>query len=933
MLREHGAHRPSIFEVLSNVHRLRGTKSRFAYTIPEQVALSPRSMNAGGRKATLDDLVTYKPQSPVSATVKNIGTQAREKVLEAITPMRRGRREASSASRSRSTSPLKEPSKGKIMGSRLGTASPVDKDQAWKLPPKDNAFVRGHKSGLVTSGAWKVKHSAPPEPSSKVKDTTTLSPGFDNDFLTNGFGDSFVGSSLALDLSDDQSKVAPIPIPNPQLSGVPPVPQEPPRMGVSRSYKAKDAFEGLGLAEKPPVPTLAEARTARTGLAFPLEQSFAPRRLSPKPPSSPQIRPLPNLPQPVSEKAPAEERFPPIEDLDRIPGSRPSYSTGSSQLSISKGTSSVLKPPIDIPSGFGSRSQTVTGTSMQDRKGGTLGEVASGQVTGRLQTTRPPLGRYSSSSATSFSNPKEATDSLAGLLSRPSAASTSSSPRDWLTGDDQENSDIMSRFNTSAGGMPGVDGSPGEPVLRDSPSKRASFIEKSPHLIAQPLEGNVEQIALPEPGLPSTFNPSASPMIYPGRSGTNKSPRYPEVNGDAIAKETGFSDNWNPLSPVMPKNRLPRKPSAGSVSSDDGPEDPDGGFGTLKELRKSGRKKADLSSKQKRRQSSVHDLVDLWGGSNILEKDKDKRNKPEPETSRSSIFPSGSDISTGLSGLPRSSSPTHSSFQTYATDKTPTSSRFIPPAVDPQRKPTSSTVASRIVNPISRPSSSSNDQSQPRTRPQSMLIFPSSKSAGGESGLSSSSLAVPLDKEGPRTISRSRRTSITDMVQRYEGVGGPGTAKPPPLSGVPTLSPSLQPKSVGGRPNQNESQNIGSSHTRFIKVSPTSSPVIRPGLSLNVPETSGIGRPVSRTSPTHKTSPRRSPIELGRSSSSQPTQRLSPGEDAPEPTSPSPERPYPGVTRLIDQWQKKAEESNPVNSRKPGGIGAKRFGVGVGGGR
>ena len=931
MLREHGAHRPSIFEVLNNVHRLRGTKSRFTYTIPEQAPLSPRSVNASGRKGTLDDLITYKPQSPLSTAAKNIGTQAREKVLEAISPMRRGRREASSGSRSRSTSPRKEPTKVKGLGNELGTILPADKGQAWKLPPKDNAFVRGHKSGLVTSGAWKVKHSGPPESSSKGKDITTLSPGFDNDFLTNGFGDSFGGSPLALDLSGDKSKAAPIPVPKPQLSGVLPTPQELPRVGVSRSYKAKDAFEGLGLAEKPPVPTLAEARTARTGLVFPLEQSFTPRRLSPRPPSSPQIRPLPSLPQSVSENTPAEERFPPIEDLDRMPGPKPSYPTGSPQSSVSKGTSSVPKPPTDTSTGFSSRSQTVTGTSMQDRKGGTLGEVTSNQVTGRLQTSRPPLGRYTSSSATSYSSPKEATDSLAGLLSRPLAASTSSSPRDWLTGDDQENADIMSRFNTSTA-MPGVDGSPGEPVLRDSPSKRASFIEKSPHLIAQPLEGNVEQIVLPESALPSTFNPSTSPAVHPIRPGTNKGARFPEANGDVIAKETGFSDNWSPLGPAIPKNHLPRKPSVGSVSSDDGPEDPDGGFGTLKELRKSGRKKADVSSKQKRRQSSVHDLVDLWGGSNLLEKDKDKRNKPEPETSRSLFFPSGPDVSTGFTGLPRSSSPTHTSFQPSATDKPPTSSRFIPPAVDPQRKPTSSTVASRIVNPISRPSSS-NDHSQPRSRPQSMMIFPSSKSAGGESGLSSSSLAVPLDKEGVRTISRSRRTSITDIVQRYEGVGGSGTTKLPSLAGIPPLSPSLLSKHVGVRPHQNESQNVGSSHTRFIKVSPTNSPVIRQGLSLNVPEASGLGQPVSRTSPTHKTSPRRSPIELGRSSSSQPVQRLSPGDDAPEPTSPSPERPYPGVTKLIDQWQKKAEESNPPGTRKPGGIGAKRFGVGVGGGR
>jgi len=937
MLREHGAQRPTIFEILNNIHRLRGTKSRFAYTITEPAPLSPRSMTVGGTKAMLDDLVTYKPQSPGSTVARNNGTKARERVLEAIAPMRRGRPEASPASRSRSTSPRKEPTKSKNLGNGPGAPLPIDKDQAWKLA--DNAFVRGHKSGLVTSGAWKVKPSASPEPSSKGKDTMTLSPRFDNDFLTNGFGDSFGGSTIALDFSNEKPKAAPIPIAKPQLSGALPTSQEPPRMGTSRSYQSKDAFEGLGLVEKPPAPTLAEARTARTGLTLPLERSFAPRRLSPKPPSSPKPQPLSNLPQPAPKNAPAEERFPSIEDLDRMAGPKSSHSIGSSQLPVSRGTGSVLKPQTSVSTGLGSRSQTVTGTSMQDRKDGVLGEIPSNQVTGRLQSTRPPLGRgYTATSATSFSNPKEATDSLASLLSRPSAAATSSSSRDWLTGDDQENVDVLSRFNTSVGVIPGVDGNPGEPVLRNSPSKRASFIEKSPHLIAQPLEGNVEQTVLPETRLLSALNSSTSAAIHPIRAGNNRSARLPETNGDVTAKGNGLSDDRSPLSPMVPRGRLPRKLSNGSVSSDDGPEDPDGEFGTLKELRRSRQKKADVSSKPKRRQSSVHDLVDLWGGSSHSDKDRDKdrdkQDKPEPETSRPAFFPSGPDTSTGVTGLPRSSSPTHPSLRSSTTDKTPTSSRFITPAVDAQRKSTSSTVASRMVNPTSRPSSSSNTQPRPRSRPQSMLIFPSSRSIGGETGLPSPSSAVPLelDKEGIRTISRSRRTSITDMVHRYEGIGGPGT-KSPSLPGMPVLSPSVPQKPVGLRPHQNENQNIGSSHTRFIKVSPTNSPAMRQGLSLGVPEDDKIGRPGSRTSPTQKTSPRRSPIGLGRSNFPQPTQQLSPGDDAPEPKSPSPERSYAGVSKLIDQWQKKAEESNPANARKPGGIGAKPFGVGVGGGR
>ena len=865
----------------------------------------------------LDDLVTYKSQSPASAK-KNNGVQAREKVLEAIAPMRRGRPGTSSAPRSRSTSPRKEVTKGKISASGQMPAFSIDKDHAWKLAPKDNTFVRGHKSGVVTSGSWQVRPSPSPDLASAGKNTKTFSPSFDNDFLSKGFGDSFGGSSLSLDFSNGRSKAAPIPIPKPHLSGPMPTSQEPPKIGVSRSHKIKDAFEGLGFAEKPPPPTLAEARTARTGLALPLEQSFTPKRLSPRPPSSPQ---LPSLPQPVSESAPIEERFPPVEDLDRVAGARSNYLARSSPLSVLKGIGGMSKPPTDVSTVPSLRSQTVTGTTMRGEEGGVLGEVPGNQITERLQSTRPSLVRgYTSTSTSFYGGPKETTDSLADLLSRPLAAVTTPS-RDWLTGDDQENIDILSRFSTSIGVMPGVDAGPGEPVLRDSPSKRASFIEKSPHLIAQPLEGNVEQIVLPEAKFTNTSSSSPLTVVHLNKSGNNNNPHLQEASGDATVKGTGLSDNWSPLSSATPKDQLPRKPSISSVSSDDGPENPDGGFGTLRELRRSGRKKADASPKPKRRQSSVHDLVDLWGGSNLLE--KDRRNKSEPGTSRSLFLPSGLDTPSGVTGLPTPSSFADSSYQSTA-DKPPTSSRFTSPAVEPERKLTSSTTASRIINQTSQPSPSYT-KPQSRSRPQSMLIFPS-KSSGGEAGLPSPSLAVPLDKEGARTISRSRRTSITDIVQRYEGIGGP-----PLLPGMPLPSPS-GPSKPAGLKLQSENQNVGSSHTRFIKVSPTNSPVVRQGPSLNIPEEDKTHRPGSRTSPTNKTSPRRSPMEHGRSSYYQ-HQQLSPGDDSAEPNSPSPERPYPGVSKLIDQWQRKAEESNPASGRKPGGMGTKRFGVGVGGGK
>ena len=152
MLREHGTQRPSVFEVLNHVHSLRGTKSRFTYTLPpKQPPLSPRTvtsaplqtlspniMSSSSGANPLDDLVTYKPrQSPA----KNAGVEAREKVLDAIAPMRRGR-PASAVLSTPPASPRKEKSP-----MRVGTDAKfsADDDRAWR-------GVRGHKSGLATFG-------------------------------------------------------------------------------------------------------------------------------------------------------------------------------------------------------------------------------------------------------------------------------------------------------------------------------------------------------------------------------------------------------------------------------------------------------------------------------------------------------------------------------------------------------------------------------------------------------------------------------------------------------------------------------------------------------------------------------------------------------------------------------------------------------------
>jgi AP2-associated kinase len=101
-LREPGAQRPTVFDILNMVHRMRGTKSKFNYNVPSRSQLVSQLAidRAPATSAVLNGLASYRssttsvPQAQVLPSVnpnKSACVQAREKVLEAIAPLRRGR--------------------------------------------------------------------------------------------------------------------------------------------------------------------------------------------------------------------------------------------------------------------------------------------------------------------------------------------------------------------------------------------------------------------------------------------------------------------------------------------------------------------------------------------------------------------------------------------------------------------------------------------------------------------------------------------------------------------------------------------------------------------------------------------------------------------------------------------------------------------------
>jgi AP2-associated kinase len=305
MLREHGTQRPSIFETLEVVHRIRGTKSRFSYSIPEKQPLSPRTVTSSSNFSALDDLVTFNSQ-PTFAT-KNAGTQARDKVLEAIAPMRRGR---PNRDLSPSPSPNKDKSQDSWMNGHFSTDIGVN-DQEWKTPPRDNVN-RGHKLGVASSDAWKVNNPVFLNDGLGTRSDIKSNLGFDNDFSGKGYPPFLSAPGAPKSISNPVQ----IPAHSSQTPTSPALSSDLSRLGAPRSLKSKDAFDGLGLSEKRPAPTLGEVRKARTGLALP-DYSFYPRRLSPQlqpaPSPLPSSHPLISTSQNMLQNLTIEERFPSVE--------------------------------------------------------------------------------------------------------------------------------------------------------------------------------------------------------------------------------------------------------------------------------------------------------------------------------------------------------------------------------------------------------------------------------------------------------------------------------------------------------------------------------------------------------------------------------------------------------------------------------------------
>ncbi|KAG2045116.1 hypothetical protein BDR03DRAFT_907797 [Suillus americanus] len=965
MLREHGTQRPTVFELLAQVHTIRGTKSRFTYDIPPPQPLSPRALQSSSANA-LDSLVSYRrapgtdtptqQTPPAQPQDTSAGVQARDRVLEAIAPMRRGR-PYYSQQQNDTTIPLstsRPPSPPKLP-KRPDASFGAEEDKAWKEIKSSHAVlaaggIRAHKSGSVTASVWKPKVSAPPlddawsveTRASKAISDEPPTPGvtaFGDNFgekLWSAFDGAKAGGTTVVSSSSSGkeriSKLAP-----------PPEGSRTTRLMITKS---KDAFDGLGLTpSSASTPTLGEARGLRTGLAAvsgnnraaspsisAAKPSLAPIKPtpSPRPPaqltttnaawrSSSSMQPAsipPALPQ--KGEISAEARFPSVEELDATFGgsaSPPSWQLESSAHHKERESIVDLSEPFFAPSSslqptsqravpsttLGSRSEHVTGVAMRDSEkdkfqrsiglDNGIGEnTPSPKPTSYRPISRPSLSRRHRSSVVVKAIPQAQLIDDVGTQDFTTPAPASRKPKDWLTGDVDA---LISPIKDGSFAQAQASNLPTTPVLREFTNKRSSFIEENTTTIQSPQEA----VAAQQPPHRVKTPPSPSKIHARGTSvrerkqsaplTPKKTRELPVVAPKPPSKRPSQddSDRWRAV--AISESPKPAKIHDSSSDGDEEPEDA-GGWGKLVEKTGSSRRR-----KTRGRQSSVHDLVDLWGGGVVQTKERPKDSVHSPAVAAFSDptrdfgvkLQKSRSIAVSSMARPRPASPR---MQSQPSEPNTSQRR------SPSRSPKRPLPHTKQASGANTPSSGNTPVSSFRARPQSMLAFPMSKSTSdGKTDTPPNPTGLSVPEDNPRKHG-ARRTSITDMVQRFEAIGGK-------VKGSGSGPPAMTPKSTG------------------LKM-PTSSTGI--GRAVDVTGTSPSSPLVSRFTASRVITP--APEEPA----SLPFTPQKPSTPLEEPRSSSPDKPYQGVGKLIDQWQRKTEADSPrAPIPRRGGYTPKRAGL------
>ncbi|KAF8808057.1 hypothetical protein BYT27DRAFT_7166536 [Phlegmacium glaucopus] len=1031
MLREHGAQRPTVFELLAHVHRLRRTKSKFSYTIPAPSPLSPRTQPEFKQSPSPNPSVAYTsppanpalsfygPHSRQNQPPINQGIQARDKILEAIAPMRRGRpsnsTESKSASSSRPASPQKTSAPKQTNADKSKNWLDIDfgaeQDRVWKATTEHTLASLNDSTDL----GWTIDDGQKPQKEKLERST--------------GFGDNFTQKLWNSSDPNISGAAPPRLSPRPNLTTTALKPSTPSIRplaytgGVPRTNHSapstKDAFDGLGLVTttSKPAPTMGEARKLRTGLAIvnsPIipsdykrqdtgkvnsssrQPSLSPRpnylsttsshakSISPTPTpgtsnasSSPMLSSLPTSGSIASSRITnglaIESRFPSLEELDArfVPSVHLLYPSSvvdasrnlSSQLTKNiesqpqrvnyignSGTGgNFLKPSISPSTSNsinGVRSEQVTGVAMREPKQSRMpeSEHSSNKISPsdpEYSLLSPPRdGKFSSrpvlvkNHRTSMSM-KPSLDSSKSVESTentsyinleppqlPPRPSHTATPRDWLTGDDDHGDMKVPTGSTSSE----------VPVLRGSPSKRASYIELDLAASAAAQHVIVHDQPSQEP-LSADLSPTVSKF-------KRAFPALQTIDTQDL-KPSDLVENWS--------STAIKDADQDFSSADEEPEDP-------RSLRSAAALKK--TPRARGRQSSVHDLVYQYGGG-VVQKEKEHERERVLQHGPGDYIPQQSKVRP--SGLVIPTKP-------HMDHKTP--SPTTKPLVSPIRRSPQPHRSSSQVSKSQLPLKANKSPTSGRSRPQSMFIFPS-KSVDSPS-IPSPGL-VPPEGSRPRAV---RRTSISDIVERYEAIGGTAKLAGPPSPLPKPVTTKAMSNPVESRRIQKPSMSSGSSNVLLSKASMSSdsshSSMGDPSKSQSVSkepprQTVGLSRtptksrkslalekgelihtqtvdnstprprrisrkaePFEPVAPKSAKAPFEAEIFTPTTSLRKPTlfgTDLSTSKS--EDRSPSPERPYQGVGKLIDQWQKKSAEadSQPIFAGKRAGFVPKRVGI------
>ncbi|KAG6849978.1 hypothetical protein H0H93_002980 [Arthromyces matolae] len=941
MLQEHGIRRPSVFEILTHVHGLRGTKSRFKYSIPVPQPLSPRfqtNFNSSLSSTGLSGLMSPPQSNRVTMSVSpsnGQGVQARDKGMNAVAPLPQGVLPSKVAETS-------TPSKAEPQPMRRGRPSTKDPHNQEQVQHLDNDRHRNAPTGVTgNEDAWTKTSSFEVATSPDAWRVDGKGPQLGSTNL--GFGDDFVSKPEIIGAPDKpltqsqlKTPVKSPPLPSPSRSPMP--------LGINkRPIQEKDAFSTLAfLPVEKPEPTLAEARKLRTGLATMHHNGF---RTNPERPVGSVTRPSPSpkllltpqthiyptgnvsLTQEIStsyspikdtptraDSISAESRFPSLEELDSgFPIPIPSksitgvhVSSGGDGLSRSNGlltrtdANDIL---VSSPRGYrareATRSQQVTGIAMKEGQSSTkpaLGLVPRetkliGDLNSQTEAnfgSKPNIprsqGRITHNSHSGVSNPSTAPNLFVTEKKDPSAIARTAmhkEPRDWLTGDDDDE------------GPP-----PNETlIIRESPSKRASLIESS--LVDVPSSAVTEHDHTPQPPYNSQISPTISKFTR----------NFPPVDSlDAPIKEP----------PVKPKPVAhPAFAHRREDSSDSGDEGPEDAVGIVRPTPKPRPKR---NTSHKGRQSSVHELVDLYGGGHA---------QKEREL---------------VAARPFNSSPAQQIGENEPLK--PHKPHFIPiPSPSNTLHPPS--ISDRLTRNGQHVSSPSERTPSPsRSRPQSMFIFPSksaeSFSLSPNQPSPSLGLTPPAEDMKRRNV---RRTSISDIVQRYEHISNPTKAT---SNILPSSSTHTVVKSAGHAGNNARSpisEKVGmssgsslpkddyvpsrrpkspsGSHSPSSKLTSTR-PVMNRKFGDSEHDISATpisSRPIPLRPDTFHKDPDVIPPSTSAFKSNpkfSPPSALDDSYHVDNGISSSPERPYQGVGRLIDQWQKKTAEAQASTTNAKG---------------